>query len=72
MNNKEKFGRLAVGTQGDLVKTNEIDINRLTSLASLKGKVVEGRIVLQLLPSKETKIGGRQCLLILKNRELKK
>lgn len=58
MNNKEKFGRLAVGKEGELVKTNEIDVNKLTSLASVKGKVMEGRIVLQLLPAKESKIGG--------------
>jgi hypothetical protein len=58
MRNNEKFGKLAVGTEGDLIKTNEVDINKLTTLAEVKGKVMKDRIVIQLLPAKESKING--------------
>lgn len=58
MRNNEKFGKLAVGTEGDLIKTNEIDINKLTTLAEVKGKVMKSKIVIQLLPAKESKVNG--------------
>lgn len=58
MSNQEKHGRLAIASDGELIKTNEIDINKLTTLAVVKGKVSKNRIVLQLLPAKESKING--------------